>query len=182
MICLGTSGLPSNRRWLSRATGARRVCSSDSRPKKIGSITSWRTMRNFLRESRLPARRSGLGRARAWKISPRRSNNPAVDAAPAWSPDGRRLAFHTNRDGNVEIYIMNADGTAPVRLTSSEQAEVEPTWSPDGATLAFARFLTAQGGSPSPPHNLHPSVGRRRRWPSVLSCGRRQVAQGTSAT
>jgi Tol biopolymer transport system component len=45
------------------------------------------------------------------------SNNKAVDSAPAWSPDGTLIAFHSDRDGNFEIYVMNADGTNQRRLT-----------------------------------------------------------------
>jgi Tol biopolymer transport system component len=41
---------------------------------------------------------------------PRLTHNPARDFAPAWSPDGRKIAFASTRDGNPEIYVMNADG------------------------------------------------------------------------
>jgi Tol biopolymer transport system component len=49
------------------------------------------------------------------------SNNPASDLTPAWSPDGQRIAFATDRDLNDEIYVMAADGTgrANVRLNSA---------------------------------------------------------------
>src|SRR5205814_2334939 len=40
-------------------------------------------------------------------------------------------------DGNFEIYVMHADGSAPTRLTSSPGADVQPTWSPDGRQIAF---------------------------------------------
>ena len=39
----------------------------------------------------------------------RLTTNPAVDAFPAWSPDGRRIAFASGRDGNFEIYVLNAE-------------------------------------------------------------------------
>jgi len=60
------------------------------------------------------------------------------DAWPAWSPDGARLAFVSNRDFNREIYIANADGTGEVRLTSDPRADLTPVWSPDGSRVAFA--------------------------------------------
>ncbi|NIM52761.1 MAG: hypothetical protein GTO22_26535, partial [Gemmatimonadales bacterium] len=44
---------------------------------------------------------------------------PADDREPAWSPDGTRIAFASNRDGNYEIYVMDADGSNPVRLTDN---------------------------------------------------------------
>jgi Tol biopolymer transport system component len=57
---------------------------------------------------------------------------------PAWSPDGHKLAFVSNRAGNDEIYVMNADGTGLTRLTNNAAIDVDPAWSPDGAKIAFA--------------------------------------------
>ena len=56
---------------------------------------------------------------------------------PAWSPDGTKLAFMSNRDGNPEIYIVNRDGTNLRRITNHPNADVTPTWSPSGTQLAF---------------------------------------------
>lgn len=63
---------------------------------------------------------------------------------PSWSPDGRRIAFVSDRDsdGAREIYVMNHDGTGVVVLTDNEFEEGSPTWSPDGARIAFHRYLT----------------------------------------
>src|SRR5256885_1982623 len=47
------------------------------------------------------------------------------------------IAFSSNRDGNFEIYVMAADGSAPTRLTNSPGSDLEPTWSPDGQRIAF---------------------------------------------
>jgi TolB protein len=59
------------------------------------------------------------------------TNNPALDAEPAWSPDGTRIAFQTDRDGgNREIYVMNADGSSPVNLTNDLANDGNPAWSP----------------------------------------------------
>lgn len=57
--------------------------------------------------------------------------------APAWSPDGTQIAFTSQRDGNQEIYVMNADGRNQQRLTFDNAKDVFPTWSPDGTQLAF---------------------------------------------
>ena len=59
------------------------------------------------------------------------------DGSPRWSPDGRWLAFVSNRDGNFEIYVMNADGSGPTRLTNTPGSEGTPAWSPDGRRIAF---------------------------------------------
>ncbi len=56
---------------------------------------------------------------------------------PSWSPDGSRLAFTSNRDGNPELYVMNADGTDAQRLTDNPAIDTSPTWSPTGAQIAF---------------------------------------------
>jgi serine/threonine-protein kinase len=59
------------------------------------------------------------------------------DTAPAPSPDGRRIAFMSRRDGNWEIYIVNADGSNLQRLTNDPAEDGLPTWSPDGKLIAF---------------------------------------------
>ncbi len=47
------------------------------------------------------------------------TNNPAYDMVPSFSPDGSKIAFTSDRDGNNEIYIMNADGSEQTRLTNN---------------------------------------------------------------
>lgn len=61
---------------------------------------------------------------------------------PSWSPDGRRLVFESSRHGNVELYVINADGTGERRLTHSPSNVVNshPSWSPDGNSIVFDSF------------------------------------------
>ena len=66
----------------------------------------------------------------------------SYDHEPAWSPDGRRIAFVSGRDGNLEIYAMNADGSGVERLTFFDGMNWTtrgPVWSPDGRGIAFSR-------------------------------------------
>ena len=56
---------------------------------------------------------------------------------PVFSPDGARMAFMSNRDGNPEIYVMNVDGTAVRRITNHPAGDSSPTWSPTGSQIAF---------------------------------------------
>lgn len=57
--------------------------------------------------------------------------------SPVWSSDGQRIAFSSDRDGNEEIYVMNADGSGVTRLTNDPAFDGEPSWSPDGQRIAF---------------------------------------------
>ena len=73
---------------------------------------------------------------------------PSDDFAPKWSPDHTRIAFLSNRDGNVELYITPADGSSVMRVTNTGVPESQPTWSPDGKRLAYV----------SPDFEGHPRV------------------------
>ena len=68
----------------------------------------------------------------------------AFGSAPAWSPDGSRIAFESNADvgganpeGDMEIWTMNADGTGASQLTHNAAHDEGPAWSPDGRLLAY---------------------------------------------
>ena len=50
-------------------------------------------------------------------------DTPSNEWAPEWSPDGTRIAFITDRDGNDEVYVMGVDGSNPTRLTNTPQSE-----------------------------------------------------------
>lgn len=61
----------------------------------------------------------------------------------AGEPVANKIAFVSNRDGNNEIYLMDADGTNPQRLTNDLQSDTEPSLSPDGTRVAFTRQVGA---------------------------------------
>ena len=61
------------------------------------------------------------------------------EQSPAWSPDGRQIAFSSNRDGNFDIYVMDSDGKNVRNLTKHGRRDHQiPTWSPDGRQIAFS--------------------------------------------
>lgn len=62
---------------------------------------------------------------------------------PAFSPDGSRIAFVSATSGNAEIYVMNADGTNPTRLTTDPQIDGDPVFTPDGQSIVFHSTRTA---------------------------------------
>ncbi len=70
----------------------------------------------------------------------RLTNSPADERDPAWSPDGTRIAFASNREGNWELYILDIATGAITRLTYTPGFEGAPTWSPDGAYLAYEGY------------------------------------------
>jgi Tol biopolymer transport system component len=57
-------------------------------------------------------------------------------STPAAAPNSK-IAFQSNRDGNLEIYTMNVDGSGIARLTNNAGLDLEPAWSPDGRRIAF---------------------------------------------
>ncbi len=60
---------------------------------------------------------------------------------PDWSPDGKKIAFSSGPYNNVEVYVMNADGTNPINLTRYNKGwDGNPFWSPDGKKIAFSSY------------------------------------------
>jgi WD40-like Beta Propeller Repeat len=52
------------------------------------------------------------------------------DLRPSWSPDGKQVAFTSDRDGNFELYVMNADGSSQTRITNNSVPDLAPAWQP----------------------------------------------------
>jgi Tol biopolymer transport system component len=101
-----------------------------------------------------------------------------VDGDGYFSPNGKRIAFASERSGNNEIWVCDSDGRNPVQLTFLESGSGTPNWSPDGKQIAFdARpqgnsdifVMSAAGGTPKPltaepSEDFMPSWSRDGHW------------------
>ena len=66
-----------------------------------------------------------------------------IDTAPTYSPDGRQIAFESDRGGTQQIYVMGSDGGNAKRITFGNGRYANPVWSPRGDLIAFIKM---QGG------------------------------------
>ncbi len=100
---------------------------------------------------------------------------------PNWSPDGTKIVFESERDGDYEIYTMMADGTQQSRLTVNASGDRFPNWSPDGKSIAFVRsdstvYVMNQDGTNQQKVTSTPPL---RGMPSVLTPFPRWSPDGT---
>lgn len=68
------------------------------------------------------------------------TNFSGVQSHPALSPDGRSVAFVSNKDGHYNIYVGLLNGANPVKITDDPNLKNSPCWSPDGTEIAYARL------------------------------------------
>ncbi|MCK4871941.1 MAG: PD40 domain-containing protein [Phycisphaerales bacterium] len=71
--------------------------------------------------------------------------DPAQDVMPVFSPDGRRIAFASDRSGNWDIWVMSTTGGQPMQVTADGSQELHPSWSPDGSKLVYSRLSMQTG-------------------------------------
>jgi dipeptidyl aminopeptidase/acylaminoacyl peptidase len=78
------------------------------------------------------------------------------DTDPQWSPDGRRIAFVSDRSGkafdgghNTDVWVIDANGGQPTKITDHQEGDNAPRWSPDGQTIAFLSAV---------PEKSHPKI------------------------
>ena len=65
----------------------------------------------------------------------------SYEASPVWSPDGKQIAFASDRNGNFDIFIMPADGGAARRLTYHSASEIPSAFTPDGKYVFFSASI-----------------------------------------
>ena len=134
--------------------------------------------------------------AHIWKIRPDGSGavnltagSKGNNAFPAFAPDGRQIVFRSSRDGNHEIYLMDADGKNPRRLTDNPATDTMPAFSPKGDQIAFSSNreggfqiytidISPEGGAGqarritnAPGLNMHPRYSPDGEW-LIFTSGR----------
>ncbi|HUS17886.1 MAG TPA: S9 family peptidase, partial [Chloroflexia bacterium] len=101
------------------------------------------------------ARADGTGRSRQFTHGAKR------DGHPAWSPDGRWLAFTSSRSGHKEIWLIPTDGGEARRLTYTPHGAGNPSWAPDSRALAFTTEVGAE--DPAPHHHSFESEDEQKK-------------------
>ncbi len=79
------------------------------------------------------------------RVVTRLTADPGQDVMPSISPNGRYIAFASNRSGTWDIYMMPTSGGTPVQLTNDTTHDLHPSWSPDGTRLVFSRLGQSSG-------------------------------------
>ena len=72
---------------------------------------------------------------------------PSYATAPMWSPDGKQIAFASDRKGNFDVYVMPADGGTPKQITFNSASETPTTFSPDGKYVYFYATIQDQASN-----------------------------------
>ena len=129
------------------------ACGGDDQASSQETMVMWRattgTERNPSARYDIVAIDATTGQRQVLTPHVGRQAQPLLFDRPTWSPDGRRIAFTVELDGDpaapyrTDVYVMDADGSRVRRLTRSERAG-RPVWSPDGRTIAFAKRASSR--------------------------------------
>ncbi|MDE6049475.1 MAG: peptidase S41, partial [Paramuribaculum sp.] len=71
----------------------------------------------------------------------RLTSQPSYESEPVWSPDGKQIAFASDRAGGSDVYIMNSKGGSATRLTTNSAAETPEAFTPDGKYVLFSASI-----------------------------------------
>src|SRR5699024_471044 len=78
------------------------------------------------------------------RTSKQLTSGPAIDTSPSYSPDGSQIVFNSDRGGNQQLYVMNADGSDVHRISFGTGRYATPVWSPRGDYIAFTKMANGQ--------------------------------------
>jgi hypothetical protein len=102
-----------------------------------GEYPAWNPVDNWIAHRACFGPDCGIWLTHADSGEHKRLTTGGGDGQPAWSPDGKRIAYISKEDGNFEIYVINSDGSGKQRLTNDEHSDGLPVWSADGKYIAF---------------------------------------------
>ena len=97
------------------------------------------------------------------------TTNPAYDSEPTWSPDGKHIAFTSDRMGSLDVYVMAAEGGPAKRLTTHSGAENAAGWL-DNNTVLFSRV-----GHPTPNEIIFPNSSFKKTYSVSINGGRQTL-------
>ena len=100
----------------------------------------------------------------------------SYEASPIWSPDGKQIAFASDRNGNYDLFIMSADGGAARRLTSHSASETPSSFTPDGKYILFSAAIQDPASSA-----LFPSGAMTELYKVPVNGGATEQVLGTPA-
>jgi tricorn protease len=69
------------------------------------------------------------------------TDNVEMDDRPVWSPDGKQIAFASDRYGNNDVFVVDADGGRPKRVTYHSGSDIPSSWTPDGSSVLVVRRM-----------------------------------------
>lgn len=100
----------------------------------------------------------------------------SYEANPVWSPDGKQIAFASDRNGNLDIFVMSADGGAARRLTYHSASEIPSIFTPDGKFVLFSASIQDPAASV-----MFPSGAMTELYKVPVGGGRTEQVLGTPA-
>ncbi|WP_195655191.1 S41 family peptidase [Bacteroides sp. 1001136B_160425_E2] len=106
----------------------------------------------------------------------RLTTQASYEANPVWSPDGKQIAFASDRNGNFDLFIMPADGGAARRLTYHSASEIPSAFTPDGKYVFFSASIQDPAGSA-----LFPTGAMTELYKVPVAGGRTEQVLGTPA-